>query len=299
MAKPDIHVSIAILIHQSKVLVGWRKAEQHQGNKYEFPGGKVDAEETPLKACRREVLEEVGIDLEHYFNFDFIRHEYEDIVVNLHFFLAYVHADHLAHIKQPWSWYRREELQDLNFPKANKNIVKRLNLLKKIKISEDLSQLNTLQDHQYFYWRPAQDEIYSALLAGYSPNLLSRVIVNIDIWNTLSELQQKMMRVVQLKHHQVMQLKQADLQLGITYIASCHDRDSLDNAQRMGCSAAFLSPILATDSHPDVQGMGWSVFSKLAEQSDLAIFALGGLKSTDLATAIQHYAYGIAGIRHM
>ncbi len=39
MSKPTIHVAIAILLHQGKVLVGWREANQHQGNKHEFPGG--------------------------------------------------------------------------------------------------------------------------------------------------------------------------------------------------------------------------------------------------------------------
>ncbi len=41
MSKPLVQVAIAILLHQGKVLVGWRQAEQHQGNKHEFPGGKV------------------------------------------------------------------------------------------------------------------------------------------------------------------------------------------------------------------------------------------------------------------
>lgn len=41
MAKAIVDVAIAILLHKSKVLVGWRQANQHQGNKHEFPGGKL------------------------------------------------------------------------------------------------------------------------------------------------------------------------------------------------------------------------------------------------------------------
>ena len=70
MSKPLVQVAIAILLHQGKVLVGWRQAEQHQGNKHEFPGGKVEAGETPEQACRREVLEEVGIDIQDWHAFD-------------------------------------------------------------------------------------------------------------------------------------------------------------------------------------------------------------------------------------
>ena len=299
MAKPDIHVSIAILFHQNKVLVGWREANQHQGNKHELPGGKVEAGESPLNACRREVFEEVGLELEHYFNYDFVRHAYEDVVVNLHFFFAYVDDENAQKIKSSWSWYRRDELQDLNFPKANKNIIKRLSMLRKIKISDDLSQLSQLSDDQYFYWRPEQNVNYGEQLAQINPNFLPRVIVNINIWNSLSELQQKMMKIVQIKHDQLIQLKKGDLKLSLTYIASCHDHESLVHAQAIGCEAAFLSPVHATETHPEANAMGWKAFSHLAQQSNLAIYALGGVKSTDLSLALQHFAYGVAGIRHM
>jgi ADP-ribose pyrophosphatase len=50
MSKPQIDVAIAILLHQDKVLVGWREAKQHQGNKHEFPGGKVEQGESPEQA---------------------------------------------------------------------------------------------------------------------------------------------------------------------------------------------------------------------------------------------------------
>ena len=65
MSKPIVHVAVALLFHRSKVLVGWREAKQHQGNKYEFPGGKVEGNETPEETCRREIYEEVGLSLIH------------------------------------------------------------------------------------------------------------------------------------------------------------------------------------------------------------------------------------------
>ena len=41
MSKPIVHVAVALLFYHSKVLVGWREAKQHQGNKYEFPAEKL------------------------------------------------------------------------------------------------------------------------------------------------------------------------------------------------------------------------------------------------------------------
>ena len=101
MSKKKVDVAIAILLHRGKVLVGWRQAEQHQGNKHEFPGGKVEAGETPEQACRREIYEEVGIGLKEWHVFDVIQHEYEDLIVNLHVFHAYVPDELLTLIQQP------------------------------------------------------------------------------------------------------------------------------------------------------------------------------------------------------
>ncbi|EPI2798553.1 NUDIX domain-containing protein, partial [Acinetobacter baumannii] len=90
MPKPIVDVAIAILIHRGKILVGWRGEQQHQGGKHEFPGGKVEQGETPEEACRREIYEEVGIGLKDWHQFDYIHHEYDDIIVNLHLFHSYV-----------------------------------------------------------------------------------------------------------------------------------------------------------------------------------------------------------------
>ncbi len=59
------NVAIAHLIY-IKTKCWWvgGEAKQHQGNKHEFPGGKVEAGETPEQACRREVFEEVGVGIQ-------------------------------------------------------------------------------------------------------------------------------------------------------------------------------------------------------------------------------------------
>lgn len=125
IVKNVIDVAIAILLHKSKVLVGWRQANQHQGNKHEFPGGKVEQGETPEQACRRG-MKEVGIGLKDWHGFDVIRHEYDDVIVNLHLFHAYVPDGLLEPDSPALGWYSRDQLKELNFPKANDVILQRL-----------------------------------------------------------------------------------------------------------------------------------------------------------------------------
>ncbi|ENX15712.1 hypothetical protein F895_02258 [Acinetobacter sp. CIP 64.2] len=297
MAKATVDVAIAILLHKSKVLVGWRQANQHQGNKHEFPGGKVELGETPEQACRREIFEEVGIGLKDWHVFDRICHEYDDIIVNLHLFHAYVPDGLLNLIHQPWAWYRRDELVNLNFPKANAAILKRLSWPHLIQISDQLNQMS--QYNTLLYWRTAledQAQIDSQLQI-LTDEQYSRLIVNYALWQQLSSDLQAKIQTIHLKQSQLMQLNKAELVIGKRLIAACHDAVALQHAHQIGCDAVFLSPVNATTTHPEAQGLGWEGFAELAQGCDIPVFALGGVAPADLEQAQKHHAYGLAGIR--
>jgi 8-oxo-dGTP diphosphatase len=297
MPKPIVDVAIAILIHRGKILVGWREEQQHQGGKHEFPGGKVEQGETPEEACRREIYEEVGIGLKDWHQFDYIHHEYDDIIVNLHLFHSYVSDELLNLIHQPWAWYTRDQLLHLNFPKANKNIIKRLYWPHLIKISNTLSTVES--SDALLYWRIEEFEPqYIEQLTALDEGQRSSLIINVDIWRQLSPELQKQIKTVHLKQSQLMNLHKGDLRVGVRYIAACHDAVSLKQAQQIGCDAIFISPVKPTMTHPEAVALGWERFSDLAQNSQIPVFALGGVHPDDLATAQQHGAYGLAGIRN-
>ncbi|MFL4394138.1 thiamine phosphate synthase [Acinetobacter pittii] len=297
MPKPIVDVAIAILIHRGKILVGWREEQQHQGGKHEFPGGKVEQGETPEEACRREIYEEVGIGLKDWHQFDYIHHEYDDIIVNLHLFHSYVPDELLNLIHQPWAWYTRDQLLHLNFPKANKNIIKRLYWPHLIKISNTLSTVES--SDTLLYWRIEEFEPqYIEQLTALDEGQRSNLIINVDIWRQLSPELQKQIKTVHLKQSQLMNLHKGDLKVGVRYIAACHDAVSLKQAQQIGCDAVFISPVKPTTTHPEAVALGWERFSDLAQNSQIPVFALGGVHPDDLATAQQHGAYGLAGIRN-
>ncbi|WP_336002258.1 NUDIX domain-containing protein [Acinetobacter pittii] len=297
MPKPIVDVAIAILIHRGRILVGWRQEEQHQGGKHEFPGGKVEQGETPEEACRREIYEEVGIGLKDWHQFDYIHHEYDDIIVNLHLFHSYVPDELLNLIHQPWAWYTRDQLFHLNFPKANKNIIKRLYWPHLIKISNTLSTIES--SDALLYWRIEEFEPqYIEQLTALDEGQRSNLIINIAMWQQLSPELQKQIKTVHLKQSQLMNLHKGDLTVGVRYIAACHDAVSLKQAQQIGCDAVFISPVKPTTTHPEAVALGWERFSDLAQNSQIPVFALGGVHPDDLATAQQHGAYGLAGIRN-
>lgn len=298
MTKPVVNVAIALLFHQTKVLVGWRAAAQHQGNKYEFPGGKVEHGETPEQACRREVFEEVGIGVQDWHIFDVICHEYDDIIVNLHVFHGQVNAENLENIQSPWTWYTRDQLTKLNFPKANQAIVERLFWQHFIKISAHIQEIETLNPEYLMYWRV--DELHVEdlqFLMHLDPTKLARLVVNVDLWHKLPEQIKTQIFTVHFKQSQVMQAQRHDLNIGVRCIAACHDLLSLQKAQHLGFEAVLLSPVLHTATHPENNALGWENFTLWAKDCAVPVFALGGLKPEDLAIAQQYCAYGVAGIR--
>ncbi|ESK55240.1 thiamine phosphate synthase [Acinetobacter tjernbergiae] len=297
MAKAIVDVAIAILLHKSKVLVGWRQANQHQGNKHEFPGGKVEQGETPEQACRREIYEEVGIGLKDWHMFDMIQHEYDDIIVNLHLFHAYVPDELLNQIHQPWAWYDRDQLARLNFPKANTVILQRLIWSHLIKINDRIAALP--QSNAQLYWRVQTGEIEKIEQQLRTLNDVQRqkLILNIDLWRELNTELQAKIDTIHLKQSQLMGLNKGELVIGKRFIAACHDAVSLQHAHHIGCDAVFLSPVNSTETHPNAKVLGWDDFAELAKDSDIPVFALGGVAPENLEQAQKHHAYGLAGIR--
>ncbi|WP_445403323.1 NUDIX domain-containing protein [Acinetobacter vivianii] len=297
MTKATVDVAIAILLHKTKVLVGWRQANQHQGNKHEFPGGKVEAGETPEQACRREIYEEVGIGIKDWHVFDVIRHEYDDIIVNLHLFHAYVPDELLDLIHQPWGWYKREQLAELNFPKANDAILQRLIWPHLIKISDQIDALP--QQEALLYWRTNCTDIgqIQQQLLRLSDAQLQKLMINIDLWQQLDAELRNKISTIHLKQSQLMNVSKGGLVVGKCFIAACHDAVSLQHAQHIGCDAVLLSPVQATETHPDAKELGWEGFEELARTSDIPVFALGGVAPAELKQAQKHHAYGLAGIR--
>ena len=196
MNKPTVHVAIALLFHQGQVLVGWREAKQHQGNKYEFPGGKVEDNETPVQACRRETFEEVGIDIERWFVFDEIHHEYDDLYVHLHLFHAGVESTQLSQINRPWTWYQRNQLKNLNFPKANDVIIQRLVWPDQMYFINDqkldLNQYLLDQENIHIYWGRLNPNIATIeSLNGLSDAIKARLMIDLEIFQQLHALEQR------------------------------------------------------------------------------------------------------------
>ena len=61
MSQKELWVTAALIRHGGRMLIAQRQNSGRFANKWEFPGGKVDPDETPPQALRRELEEELGL----------------------------------------------------------------------------------------------------------------------------------------------------------------------------------------------------------------------------------------------
>ena len=78
---------------------------------WEFPGGKIAADETSMQALSRELAEELGIEVTACASFMNLHHEYDDRIVTIEFFIVSDwNSDPVGREGQALRWVPRESL---------------------------------------------------------------------------------------------------------------------------------------------------------------------------------------------
>lgn len=109
---------------RTQVLLSLRKPDQHQGNLWEFPGGKVETGEAHIAALKRELHEELAIDVLEAFPWQQIDHDYGDKSVCLDFWqVTSFEGEPKGREQQELRWVSIEALHEFEFPEANRPIV--------------------------------------------------------------------------------------------------------------------------------------------------------------------------------
>jgi 8-oxo-dGTP diphosphatase len=115
-----ITVTAAILVKDSRVFIGKRRANGRLAGKWEFPGGKVEQNETPEDCLKRELQEELDIDatIGHYMGDSIYRYDFG--TVRILFYRAFwdgrsiVSKDH-----QEVKWSSLDQLNQYDFAPAD------------------------------------------------------------------------------------------------------------------------------------------------------------------------------------
>ena len=315
------HAAVGVIQREDGwVLLAERPVGKPWAGYWEFPGGKVEDGETPQQALKRELQEELGIEVVSLYPWLTRSFDYEARydaageldspakTVKLHFFIITKwDGEPLGLENQLLVWQPPEKIEVSPMLPANAPIFAALSLptnyaitnlselgedlfFERLKISLDNGlkilqlrekQLST-QAFQTFAVRVIQlAEPYKAKVLINSSHQSASTTLNVaGMHFNATDLMQ-------------LQTKPAAMLCG----ASCHNGEQLAHAAVLGLDYVMLSPVKATRSHPDEAPLGWDKFAHLIEDYALPVYALGGMLPADLHEAKSHGAHGIVMLR--
>jgi len=306
-----LHVAVAAIFREGRVLIARRPAHVHQGGLLEFPGGKVEPGETVQQALVRELYEETGLRIPEASLEPVIcvSHDYGDRQVFLDVWSSQEsQGAAVGREGQEVAWLQPETLKDEDFPVANRPIIRALNLPRILAVTGAISRVDEgmvrlsaalaggayplvvlrapeLADREYLLLAQQAIPVCRAKGAGLlvhgNPERFAQV-------PGAAGLHLPWREAVRLSSRPV----PAQVWLGV----SCHDAGQLEQACRLGADYATLGPVRETASHPGVNGVGWSRFGPCAENAGMPVYGLGGLGPDDVPEARRHGGQGVAGI---
>lgn len=290
-----------------RILLGQRAEGAPYAGFWEFPGGKVEAGETPCQALLRELQEELGITVEEAEPWLVREHCYPHAQVRLHFFrVRRWRGDLVDHVHAALSWQSPGNITVEPLLPANAPVLAALSLPDEYAITHAweigvAAQLSALDAALARGVRLVQireaglpelaREAFAASAVARCQAAGARVLINGD---------DQLARALGADgvHLPARRLAELSARPPLPLVgASCHERAELEHAARLGCDFAVLGPVKATASHPGRAGIGWQRFAELIADLPMPVYALGGLARSDLPQALAAGAQGIAAIR--
>ncbi|NOR81230.1 MAG: Nudix family hydrolase [Methyloprofundus sp.] len=302
---PEVDVAVGVVRDKAgRVLIAKRKAGVHQGGLWEFPGGKVEQAEEVEKALNRELYEELNISVKWSSPLIKVNFNYPECTVHLH--VREVHdfdGDPIGREGQMCRWVTEQELDEYEFPEANKAILSAIKLGRHYAIIGGNSSRQILADLESVSAQGvglvqirvkglselATEEILLALMRKCKELGLMFLL------NSQMPVKKRLDEGLHLTSFGLMDLTQRPENSGFV-AASCHSLQELRKAEQLALDFAVLSPVKETTSHPETKALGWQQFAEWAAKVNIPVFALGGVVKQDYETALRCGAQGISGI---
>jgi mutator protein MutT len=117
-------VVAAVIEDDGRFLVTRRQEGVHLAGLWEFPGGKIDPDETHAAALRREIREELDTDLDVGELILATTHAYPEKTVTLYFYRGTLLGPPRALLGQEMRWVSRDEILTLGFPDADEELIR-------------------------------------------------------------------------------------------------------------------------------------------------------------------------------
>ena len=281
-------------------LLARRPAGKVYAGYWEFPGGKIEPGEPAEQALARELREELGIEPEIAYPWLTREFVYPHAAVRLSFFrVTSWRGEPHPRENQEIAWQRHGEPLVAPMLPANAPVLAALALPHEYAIT-DAVRLGTVGMLQRIRDRLAQG---LRLIQVRDRGLAQRDAFIQDVVDLARPYGAKVLvsgghRLGDGAHYTAAQLRalagRPDEGLAA---ASCHEAGELARAADLGLDFVVLGPVKATATHPGAEPMGWQRFAGLARGAAIPVYAIGGLRSSDLESAWRAGAHGLAMVR--
>ncbi len=125
--QPVIEVAGGVMVRDDQFLIAQRKANDRFGLLWEFPGGKREPGETFEECLRRELIEELGVEVEVGQKLTTVIHHYEQRTLHLHIYFCRLVSGEPRPIEcEAVRWVTLETMLMHPFPPANRRVLEAL-----------------------------------------------------------------------------------------------------------------------------------------------------------------------------
>ncbi len=303
-----VDVAAAVLIRaDGAALLAKRPGDKVYSGYWEFPGGKIEPGEPVAEALKREIREELGVDIERAYPWITRVFIYPHAKVRLHFHRVYAwRGEPRALEHQALAWQRPEAITVEPLLPANGPVLHGLLLPAEYAITRAgelgveafLSRLDARLQGGLKLIQVREKTFGRREVEDFAPRVLAlarahgaKVLVNADA---------ALARNIGADgvHLTAEQLRSASGRPDFPWCgASCHSSEELRRAEMLGADFVVLGPVRATPSHPDAVPLGWERFRGIADGASVPVYALGGINPRDMEQALSCGAHGIAMVR--
>lgn len=297
-------VSAGVLIRpDGRFLLALRPKGKTWGGYWEFPGGKIESGETALDALKRELKEEIGIEVQQAYPWLKFGH--------LNFFRITRWNGEIKSLEgQEFSWEIAGNVQAMPLIPANYGVLNALNLSSVYAITNlaemgELHFFHALQQALKQGLKPMiqirEKHLNSKQLPLFCDKLFKitkaypdvKILLNSDHYKQSPELMKQFAfdGIHWTSQHLGQLQEKSSFKLNA---GSCHNQAELKIAEKLGLDFVVLSPVNPTLSHPTTPHLGWQKFNDLISNYSIPTFALGGLNLNDIETSWKNHGHGVA-----
>ena len=303
-----VQVAVAVIENaQGEFLIAKRPSHLHMGGYWEFPGGKVESDETVFMALQREIREELNLQIDSAVPFIRIPFQYPEKLVVLDVWRVTEYSGEAMPMEnQLLKWVSFDDLSLYPFPPANRSILTALKLPERLLIT---GAFQTAAECLYRTQRAVERYGIAGVqfraphlsvdkyrdiaeqLGAYCEQNNIQFFVNAPSSNGICGV-----TGVHLTTQRLLQQGAIQREEGLLLSAACHDDKELAMALAAAVDFVLFSPIKLTSSHPDTVAKGWDALRQFISNCPVPVYALGGMQDDDLVLARQCGAQGIAAI---